>query len=107
MALFFNLKRSKPKPFPYQPMYYDERKERLEKMRLRAEAEKRGVPVDTALEKGFLREQRENSRLLHRNTLRAASLWRVVRLLVILAAILVLMYFISPEMFKLFWMSQQ
>jgi hypothetical protein len=39
MALFFNFKASKPRQFNYRPMYYNERKERLEQMKARALAE--------------------------------------------------------------------
>ena len=98
----FNFSMPKPKQFQYTPRFYDERKERLEKMKARAEAElaaeKNGESY-TRLEKGFLTEMRANSKL-KRKTLEKQS---VLRYIIILAAILGLLYLIMPDLFVAFW----
>ena len=97
----FNFNTAKPKQFRYRPLYYDERKERLDKMKARAEAENEGKSY-TSLEKGFLAESRANSKL-RRAELQSASMWRVLRLLIILIIILGITYVAAPELFVAFW----
>ena len=98
MGLLFNFKTSKPRQFKYRPLYYDERRERLEKMQARAENE----GVCNALEKGFLSEGRAKSKL-PRAELSKASNWRVMRFLIILIVLLGISYIIVPEAFVAFW----
>ncbi|MDR2036639.1 MAG: hypothetical protein LBQ60_01805 [Bacteroidales bacterium] len=86
---------SKPRQFNYRPMYYDERKERLEKMKAEAENDKTYV----GLQRGFLTERREQSKL-RRASLDKISTMRFLMILVILIAIL---YFIMPELFQAMW----
>ena len=92
----------KPRPFEYRPLYYDERKERLEKIKARAEAElaaEKDKSHHTGLQKGFLSEQRANSKF-KRPSLKQSS---ALRLLIILIAILSILYFIAPEVFLAMW----
>ena len=105
MGMFFNFNMPKPKQFNYRPLYYDERKERLEKMKAQAEAEltaEKNRGVGAGLEKGFLTEKRANSKLRHA-PIEKASLLRLLRLFIILLVILGIFYFTSPEIFKAFW----
>ena len=95
----------KPKQFNYRPMYYDERKERLDKMKARAAeeaAEKNNRAGYTGLERGFLAERRAESKY-RRSELQAASTWRFLRLFLILLLLLMLTYFLAPEFFVAFW----
>ena len=100
---FFNT--PKPRQFQYRPRYYDERKERLEKMKAQAKAdiaaEKSGIQY-VGLQRGFLSENRENSKI-KRNALKGASNARVLRYLLILIVLMGLFYVLSPEVFKAFW----
>ena len=93
---------NKPKQFHYQPRYYDERKERLEQMKARAQAElaegKREIGSIGTLHKGFLSERRANSK--HRYSLERKS---ALRFFIILLAILGITYFIAPDLFMAFW----
>ena len=102
MSVFFNFKMPKPKQFEYRPRFYDERKERLEKMKARAEAElaaeKDGTRY-TGLQKGFLAENRANSKL-KRTPLKEKS---ALRFIIILIAILGIFYFLAPDVFLAFW----
>lgn len=99
MALFFNLFNTpRPKQFNYRPMYYDERKERLEKMKAEAEAARDGIHY-RGLQKGFLSEQRTKSKLRRASLEKASTL----RFLLILLILLLLLYFIMPEIFSSFW----
>ena len=98
MGLLFNFNTSKPKQFQYRPMYYNERKERLEKMQARSENENQY----NSLEKGFLTEGRAKSKL-PRTELSKASNWRILRFLIILIALLGITYIIVPEAFVAFW----
>jgi len=102
MAIF-NFNMPKPKPFHYSPRFYDERKERLEKIKARVEAElaaeKNGTTGYIGLQKGFLTEQRANSKLRRLNFEKKSSL----RFLIILLAIVGLLYFVMPELFMVFW----
>jgi hypothetical protein len=96
----FNL--PKPKRFNYRPRYYDERKERLEKMKAQAEAElvaEKNRAVVSTLEKGFLTEHRTNSKL--RRAALGKSSW--LRVLVILLGLLGVWRILLPELFKVFW----
>ena len=105
MGMFFNFNMPKPKQFNYRPFYYDERKERLAKMKAQAEAElvaEKNRAVGSGLEKGFLTEKYANSKL-SRVPLEKASLLRFLRLFIILLVILGVFYFISPDIFKAFW----
>ena len=107
MIRFFNFNMPKAKQFNYRPMYYDERKERLEKLQARAavEASKQGSSVTagyTSLDRGFLTERRAATKYRH-SGLQAASVWRLVRLFVILVLLLSLTYYIAPEFFVVFW----
>ena len=104
MALsFFNT--PKPRQFQYRPRYYDERKERLEKMKAQAKAEhaaeKSGMQY-AGLQRGFLSERRENSKI-RRNVLKAASNARIVRYLLILIFLMGIFYVFAPDVFKAFW----
>ena len=103
MALFFNFNTPKPKQFHYRPFYYDERKERLEKMKARAEAElsadNRETGYTGGLQKGFLTERRTNSKLRHTSLEKSSTL----RFLIILLVLLGILYWIMPEMFIAFW----
>ena len=94
MGLFTNFKTSKPKQFSYRPLYYDERKERLEKMKARAAADGRHF----GLEKGFLSEKKAR-----RTNLQDASMWRIFRFLAILIVLLGIAYVVAPAMFLSFW----
>ena len=102
MALFFNFNMPKPKQFQYRPLYYDERKERLEKMKAQAEAElaaeKKGTRY-TGLQRGFLAERRANSKLRHTALEKASTFRFVIILLVLLGAL----YWFMPELFTTFW----
>ena len=104
MAIFnFNL--PKPKQFNYRPWYYDERKERLEKMKAQAEAElvaeKKTAAVYTgSLQKGFLAENRAKSKLRRRGYEQKSAL----RFFIILIVLLGILYFIAPDVFMaVFW----
>jgi len=102
MAIFLNFNMPKPKPFNYRPRYYDERKERLEKIKARAEAElaaKKDGAHYAGLQKGFLAERRAGSKLKH-TALKEKS---VLRFLIILIAILGIFYMIAPDVFLAFW----
>ena len=92
----------KPRQFQYRPLYYDERKERLEKIKARAEAEfaakKEGVRY-TGLEKGFLTEQRANSKFKH-HALEPKS---TLRFLVILVLVIGMLYLLMPDLFIAMW----
>ena len=94
---------AKPKQFQYRPLYYDERKERLAKMKACAEAEiaaeKKRASSMTGLEKGFLYESRVNSKLRHATLEKSSTL----RFLIILIAILGIFYFTMPDLFMAFW----
>ena len=102
MAIF-NFRMPKPKQFEYRPRYYDERNERLEKIKARAEAElaakKDGVQYTTGLQKGFLAERRANSKL-KRTPLKEKS---ILRFIIILIAILGTLYIIAPDVFMALW----
>jgi len=92
----------KPKQFEYHPRYYDERKERLEKIKARVESEL-AAEKDSAnyigLQKGFLTERRASSNMKHTALKQKSSL----RFIIILIAILGLFYIIAPEIFLAFW----
>ena len=97
-----NFRMPKPKQFHYRPRFYDERKERLEKMKARAEAElvaeKREAGY-TGLEKGFLTERRANSKMKSKSLEKQS----VLRYIIILAAILGFLYLLMPDLFIAFW----
>ena len=95
----------KPKQFIYQPRYYDERKERLEKIKARAEAEiaaEKNSVNQTGLQKGFLSENRANSKL-HRSDVQKESSGRLLRYVIIVAVLLGLFYIIAPDIFMAIW----
>ena len=107
MIRFFNFNMPKPKQFNYRPLYYDERKERLENMKARAAAEYAAKNIVASgyagsLEKGFLTERRAESKFRH-TELQSASTWRFVRLAVILVVLLSITYYLAPELFVAFW----
>ena len=102
---FLNINTPKPRQFQYRPRFYDERKERLEKMKARAEAELSAEKSGTqyiGLQRGFLSERRENSKL-QRPALNRVSNMRVVRYVLILIFLMGLFYILSPELFLAFW----
>jgi len=97
-----NFTMPKPRQFHYRPRYYDERRERLEKIKARAEAELAAEKKEagyTGLEKGFLTERRTNSKLKRKSLEKQSAL----RYIIILAALLGLLYMIMPEFFIAFW----
>ena len=106
MAIF-NFRMPKPKQFNYQPLYYDERKERLENLKARAEAElaakKDAANHATGLQRGFLAERRANSKFVHLKHKKAS----VLRMLLILIAILGIFYWVAPDVFLAFWKVRQ
>ena len=107
MALI-NLNIPKPKPFRYQPRYYDERRDHLEKMQARARAEiavENGDMQHSGLQKGFLSESRKNAKH-KRNELKDASNMRVLRYLIIIIILLGIFYIFSPELFLAFWSAK-
>ena len=102
MALFFNFNTPKPRQFQYRPLYYDERKERLEKMKAQAEAElaaEKNGTRHTGLQRGFLAERRTNSKLRHTALEKGSTLRFFIILLVLLGAL----YWFMPELFTTFW----
>ena len=104
MALL-NFNTPKPRQFHYHPRYYDERKERLEKMKARAKAEiaaEKSEAQYTGLQVGFLSESRENSKI-RRNILKGASNARILRYLLILILLMGIFYVLTPEVFLAFW----
>ena len=96
---FFNFNTPKPKRFNYRPLYYDERKERLEKMKAQAEAElaaeKTATNATGSLQRGFLSRNRAKSKW-HRGKTEQKS---ALRFFIILAALLGILYFIAPDIF--------
>ncbi|MDR3094874.1 MAG: hypothetical protein LBU62_09595 [Bacteroidales bacterium] len=83
MGMLFNpFKMPKPRPFNYTPLYYDERKERLEK--LKAAANKSTPRVN--LHKGFLHEQRAR----HSNQMEKGSVirWGIIIMMAVVALII-------------------
>ena len=95
----------KPRQFEYRPRFYDERKERLEKIKARAEAElatEKDCVQHTGLQKGFLAENRSNSKF-SRTDFRKESSGRLMRYVIIVTVILGLFYIIAPDVFLAFW----
>ena len=95
----------KPRQFEYRPRYYDERKERLEKIKAQAEAElaaEKEKSHHTGLQKGFLTESRANSKF-NRADIRKESSGRLMRYVIIVIAILGIFYLIAPDVFMAFW----
>jgi hypothetical protein len=106
MAIFFNFNTPKPRQFHYRPLYYDERKERLEKMKAQAEAElaaERNQAGYAGLQKGFLGERCANSKM-HKVPLEKKS---ALRFLIILIALLGFLYWFMPEIFYDFWVNKR
>ena len=101
MALFFNFSTPKPRKFQYRPMYYDERKERLEKMKAEVAA-KRGEARYSGLNRGFLSERRNNSKMKHTVLEKMSSL----RFIIILLILLGILYFFMPELFSALWKAK-
>ena len=101
MALLFKFNTPKPKQFHYRPMYYDERKERLEKMKAEARAAEKESSCGN-LQKGFLNERRKSSKL-HGASLEKKS---ALRFMVILLILLLILYFLMPELFYSFWATK-
>ena len=94
----------KPKPFEYRPRYYDERKERIEKIKARAEAELAADKDKTrhaGLQKGFLAENRSNSKFRRPDQKETSG--RLMRYVIIVIAILGIFYLIAPDVFMAFW----
>ena len=94
----FNVPR--PRQFNYHPRYYDERRERLAQMRARAEAElaaekKAAAGYAGKLQRGFLSENRTNSKLHRRKHEQKSAL----RFFIILVALLGILYLIAPDVF--------
>jgi len=105
MGLFFNFQTPKPKQFNYRPLYYDERKERLEKMKACAEAElavEKEKTGSTGLQRGFLTGNRAKSKLRHATPEKSSAL----RFFIILLVLLGILYFTMPEIFMAFWKSK-
>ena len=95
----------KPKQFEYHPRYYDERKERLEKIKTRAEDElstEKDKVHHIGLQKGFLAESRSKSKF-NRTDIRKESSGRLMRYVIIVIVILGLFYIIAPDVFLAFW----
>ena len=95
----------KPRQFHYSPRFYDERRERLEKMKAKADAEiaaKKDNAGYAGLKKGFLNERRANSKLRHSSFEKKSAL----RFFIILLVLLVLAYLVLPEAFTIFWKSK-
>jgi hypothetical protein len=104
MGLLFNFNTPKPRAFNYRPLYYDERKERLKKIKARAEAgvvaEEKAAEYTGALQKGFLAESRTKSKMRRVIHEKASAL----RFFIILVALLGILYFIAPDVFMaVFW----
>ena len=115
MGIFINIM-PKPKRFHYNPLYYDERKERLEKLKTRAcaersrsaeaevalqmqsEAEEGSTQQKCGLERGFITESRAKSKKYSLNLEKTS----IVRLLIALALI-GLLYLVAPEFFTSIW----
>jgi hypothetical protein len=105
MALV-NFNTPKPRPFRYYPRYYDERKERLEEMKAKAKAElaaeknrAEATGYTGNLQRGFLAENRANSKLYRRKLEQRSAL----RFLIILIVLLGIFYLWQPELFLAFW----
>ena len=105
MGFLFNFNMPMSKRFNYRPLYYDADKERLEKMKARAEAEAAaernkasGASVN-GLQKGFLSANRAKSKGRHAKLERAS----ILRFFIILLAIIGILYFVMPEEFLEFW----
>ena len=95
----------RPRQYNYQPLYYDERKERLEKIKARAEAElaaEKDRDHHTGLQKGFLAESRSDSKF-HHTDFKKESSGRLLRYVIIVIAILGIFYLIAPDVFLAFW----
>ncbi|MDR1672495.1 MAG: hypothetical protein LBS09_03385 [Bacteroidales bacterium] len=93
MALFsFNA--PKPKRFSYRPLYYSERKERLEKMKAAAESEISGKSC-VNLQKGFLSKNRPKPRTLME---KGFYFLRIVTIILLV----VLFYILAQEIYLLF-----
>ena len=99
MGILINIMQ-KPRQFNYRPLYYDERKERLDKIKANAalESAKEEAEKKIGLEKGFISETRVNSK---RYSLKFEKT-SVVRLLIALAIIGIL-YLLMPEFFTSLW----
>jgi hypothetical protein len=94
MALFsFNT--PKPKRFEYRPLYYNERKERLEKMKAAAEAEISGKSSYETLQKGFLSKKLQKPKTLLE---KGFSFLRIVTIILLV----VLFYVLAQEIYLLF-----
>jgi len=95
----------RPRQFNYSPLYYDERKERIEKIKAKAEAEfaaeKNKAPY-TGLQKGFLSENRSASKFNRSENLKGSS-GRLLRYVMIVAVILGIFYLVAPDVFLSFW----
>jgi len=105
MGIFFNFNMPKPRQFHYSPRFYDERKERLEKMKANADAEiaaEKDRAGYVGLKRGFLNERRANSKLRHSSFEKKSAL----RFFIILLVLLGLVYLVSPEIFTVFWKSK-
>ena len=105
---FFNFSTPKPKQFQYRPMFYDERKERLEKMKARAEAELSAGKAETTytsgLQRGFLSERGFQSKFRRKSSPeKTSSALRFFAILLILVSIL---YFAMPDIFMAFWKTK-
>jgi len=97
-----NFKMPKPRQFNYRPMFYDERKERLDQMKAKAEAElatKKEGGRYIGLQRGFLTESRANSKM-KLSPLKQKS---TLRFIIILIAILGTLYLIAPDVFMAIW----
>ena len=95
----------KPKQFYYRPRYYDERKERLENIKARAEAElaaEKDAVHRIGLQKGFLTESRTNSKF-NRTDFREEASGRLIRYVIIVVVILGIFYLVAPDVFLAFW----
>jgi hypothetical protein len=101
MALI-NINMPKPRPFNYHPRYYNERKERLEEMKAKARAElaaeKKAAEAGYVggLQKGFLAENRANSKLYRRKLEKQSTM----RFLIILLALCLLFYLWQPDIVR-------
>ena len=95
MAIFNFTHTVKPKKFVYHPIFYDERKERLQKMIEEAEKEASGTPRhegENHLEQGFLRANMYKSR--HKKELRGSTLKMFLAIALLLILFYVLLFWI-------------
>lgn len=85
MLRFGLFKQQKPRAFNLQPRYYNERKERLDKLKARYDSPKEGAEFDQNLYREHLRDSWSRKRL---TSSQGPSLIRVVLILGVLVALI-------------------